>query len=221
MRKKTKLVCGVGINDADYKVYKYETINGKWKVVWTCPYYKRWHSMLERCYYEKLQEKRPTYKGCTVCTEWLTFSNFKRWMEEQEWEGRQLDKDLLIEGNKVYSAAACIFLPSKLNSFTTTSGKIRGQYPLGVSYMKKLKYMVNELSKPYKSSINNQTGKIFCLGYYATPEEAHQVYLSAKLGYCEEHIEEFKDEPLILKGLIRIKDKIQCHINNNLELTSF
>ena len=93
-----KLVCGVGINDADYAVVEWETIgyvNGKQnqKRVWECPYYKVWGSMLKRCYSDKYQERYQTYKGCTVSEEWLTFSNFKNWMEKQDWEGKHLDKE--------------------------------------------------------------------------------------------------------------------------------
>lgn len=221
MRKKNKLVFGIGINDLDYPTKQYEIINGKWKIVWDCPYYVKWKSMLMRCYSKKYQERQPTYKGCSVCEEWLLFSSFKSWMEEQEWEDRQLDKDFLVEGNKVYSPSTCVYLPSKLNNFITTSGKIRGRYPLGVSYKKKGKDMVNELNNPYVSKISDQAVNKIHLGYYSTQKEAHQVYLKAKLEQCEDYLIEFKDERLIMKGLTRIYNKIQYHIENNLELTSF
>ena len=112
--KPKKLVCGVGINDADYAVQKLETVgyaDGKRKqrLVWVCPYYQTWIDMLKRCYSDKLQERQPTYKGCSVSEEWLTFSAFKVWMEKQDFERKQLDKDLLFEGNKVYSAETCVF----------------------------------------------------------------------------------------------------------------
>lgn len=219
--KSKKLVFGVGINDADYKINKKVKVGGKWKVIWRCHYYERWTGMLKRCYSERSQEKRPTYKGCTVCEEWLLFSTFKKWMEVQNWEDSHLDKDFLIEGNKVYSPSTCVFLPRKLNTFITTSGKARGKYPLGVCYRKKTKGMVNEYSKPYLGQVNDQTGRPVYLGLYSAPEEAHQRYLEEKLKYCKEYIEEYKDEPLIMKGLTRIKDKIQHHIENNLELTGF
>jgi len=104
--KAKKLVYGVGINDADYVTQKWETIsyvNGKQKqnLVWECHYYRTWCGMLMRCYSAKHQERNPTYKGCSVSEEWLRFSNFKSWMERQDFEGMQLDKDLLFEGNKV------------------------------------------------------------------------------------------------------------------------
>lgn len=49
--------------------------------------------------------------GCSVCEEWLTFSNFKRWMEQQDYEGKALDKDLLVSQNKTYSSETCVFVP--------------------------------------------------------------------------------------------------------------
>ena len=68
MHGNRSLICGVGVNDANYAT------SGKRM----CPFYRRWINMLERCYSEKFQEKNPTYRGCSVCEEWLTFSNFKR-----------------------------------------------------------------------------------------------------------------------------------------------
>lgn len=221
MKKIRGIVCGVGINDADYNVTRREKVGGKWKNVWKCPYYRKWLGMLQRCYSKKIQERQPTYKGCTVCEEWLLFSTFKRWMEEQEWEGRQLDKDFLVDGNKVYSPTTCVFIPQKLNSFVISCGKSRGFLPLGVRYTEKPKHMINELTKPYRSQINNQTGESVHIGCYSTPEEAHQGYLVEKLKMCEEYLIEFGDEELVVKGLTRIRNKIKHHIDNNLELTSY
>ena len=177
--------------------------------------------MLKRCYYKKYLESRQTYKGCSVCEGWLLFSTFKKWMEQQDWEDRALDKDFLIGGNKIYSPDTCVFIPLEINNFITTRAAKRGEYPLGVYYRKKNKDMVNERSKPYMSRVGNQGGKADYLGVFETPEEAHQAYLKVKLEQCVDYIEEFKGEPLIVKGLERVRDKIQYHIDNNLELTSF
>ena len=219
--KEGKLVYGIGINDADYRIYRREIINGKLKIVWKCPYYTKWGGMLRRCYSKEYQEKYPTYKGCIVHEDWLLFSNFKEWMEAQTWQNRQLDKDFLIEENKMYSPSTCLFIPQELNKFILTRGRARGVYPMGVSYRKKDKRMVNEYNNPYMSMIRNQRGKQVHLGLYSTPKEAHQRYLEEKLKYCKEYLKEFIGEPLVVKGLTRIRDKIQYHIDNNLELTSF
>ena len=116
--KPRKLVHGVGINDADYAVANYETIGcvdgkQKQKRVWLCPYYQAWTSMLERCYSAKWHERNPTYKNCTVSDEWLTFSNFKAWMEKQDFEGKQFDKDLLVQVIRFYSAETAFLLQNQ------------------------------------------------------------------------------------------------------------
>ena len=176
---KTKLVYGVGINDADYVVVKMETIgyeNGKIKqrMVWSCPYYRAWKSMLRRCYSAKLQEKYPTYAGCSVSEEWLTFSVFKSWMEEQDWEGMQLDKDILFNGNKVYSAETCAFVTSVVNNFATDCGAARGEWMIGVNWHKRDGKFRAICRNPFTKKQEN-------LGYFTCEEEAHQAWLKRKL----------------------------------------
>jgi len=176
--KPKKLVCGVGINDADYAVQKTEAIqvNGKrkQKMVWECPYYRAWGSMLKRCYSSKLQERRPTYKNCTVSKEWLTFSNFRAWMKKQDWEGMQLDKDLLLEGNKVYSSETCVFVSSVVNAFTTDRGADRGEWLIGVYW--------DENGKKFRAQCSNPfTKKQEHLGCFTCELEAHKAWAKRKL----------------------------------------
>ena len=120
---RTRLVCGVGINDADYKVELKRVVgrvNGKpiREIDWICPFYYKWRNMLVRGYSRKLKDRHKTYEECYVCEEWLRFSNFKAWMEQQDWEGKQLDKDLLVIGNKLYSPSTCCFVSRQVNSFS-------------------------------------------------------------------------------------------------------
>ena len=218
MRSKAKLVCGVGINDANYITEKRAMVDGRNVRVWACPYVEKWRRVLKRCYSKKEQQRKPLYRGCTVCDDWLTFSNFKKWMVEQDWEGRQLDKDFLVEGNKVYSPSTCVFLPQKLNKFIILHNSARGDYPIGVSFQHKSSDMKNDLKKPYRCSINNMRGNPIYLGVYSDPMEAHNVLLEYKLKFCEDYLEEFKDESLIVQGLTRIRDKIRYHLDNNIEL---
>ena len=178
MTDKKRLVYGVGINDADYVVQKNETIvvNGvlKQKRVWICPYYLTWKSMLERCYSSKYQERWPTYKDCSVSDEWLTFSVFKCWMEKQDFEGMQLDKDLLFSGNKVYSKETCVFVTRVVNMFTLDSRASRGEWLIGVSWYK--------ASSKFRSSCCNPfTKKQEHLGLFIDELEAHQAWLERKL----------------------------------------
>ena len=179
MIKVKKLVFGVGVNDADYVTKVFETIGyvdgkRKQKLVWVCPYYRVWTSMLKRCYSTKYQEKYPTYKGCTVSDEWLTFSVFKSWMESQDFEGKQLDKDLLFEGNKVYSAETCVFVTKVVNTFIIDCGSTRGELPIGVCWNKRDEKFVAQCRNPF-------TDKRGHLGYFDCPKEAHKAWLKRKL----------------------------------------
>lgn len=171
-----KLICGVGTNDADYKVTKYEKITKK--QIWICPFYKTWKNMLVRCYDEKRQKVYPSYKDCKVCPEWLIFSNFKKWMELQDWLGKELDKDLLNKGNKLYSESTCIFLDVRVNLFLLESNSTRGEYPIGVNLYKP--------SGNFVAKINTGGVGQKHLGYFDTPEEAHKCWLDNKIKLAKE-----------------------------------
>jgi len=133
LRKRLKKVCGRGINDADYPVHKFSyKKNSKGNLVvdkriWTCPYYSVWYDMFRRCFLSDGKRGQKNYTSCSVCEEWLTFSNFKKWMEKQDWEGKELDKDLLVEGNKIYSPSTCTFISHDLNQFFKDRGNDRGR----------------------------------------------------------------------------------------------
>lgn len=163
-----KLVYGAGINDADYVVQP--TINGKQVA---CPFYRAWKGMLQRCYDSKYQAKYPAYIGCSVCDEWKTFSNFRRWMEPQDWQGKELDKDLLFIGNKIYSPDACVFVNSTTNNFTTDHGADRGEWPLGVSFHKRDGKLEARCRNPF-------TAKKESLGYYTCQTQAHEAWRKRK-----------------------------------------
>lgn len=178
-------MCGVGINDAGYVKEKGVSIEGKWKVVWRCPYYITWTSMLKRCYSEPYHKRYPTYIGCTVTEEWKTFSNFKTWMEAQEWEGKQLDKDLLLEGNKEYGPVTCVFIPEMINKFMLDRGSCRGELPLGVD--------IHE--GKYRAQCRNPfTKKNEYLGLFSCPEGAHRAWKAKKAEHARRLAEEQTDE---------------------------
>lgn len=162
---KRKLKYGVALNDADYQISK--LIQGK-KVI--CPYYNVWDKMLKRCYSKSSLKSKPSYVGCKVCEEWLTFSNFKAWMEGKDWEDRELDKDILGNG-KIYSPETCIFITPRLNRFLTNSKSSRGDYRIGVDYVEEYGKYRSRCSNPFSK------GKWFSLGLYLTEEEAYRAWL--------------------------------------------
>lgn len=174
LRKKNKLICGIGINDAQYNTSISEIINGKRKTVWTCPFYKRWSKMLVRCYSKQWLKSNPHYLGCSVCDEWLYFSRFKSWMEQQDWEGKELDKDLLVAGNREYGPEVCLFVSRAVNSFLIDQETSRGQFPIGV-YFDKSKNKFRAMCSVVGTSKNK------ALGTFRTAEEAHEVWLAFKV----------------------------------------
>ena len=174
----SKLVFGVGVNDLDYRtqVYEYVTEDGGRRIkkhVFRCKYYAAWTSMLERCYSKKYLESNPTYIGTSVCNEWLYATAFKKWMEEQDWQGKCLDKDIIVPRSKLYSPETCAFVLEATNLFVIACDASRGDYPIGV-----------DLYKPtgkYRARCQNLfTGKKEHLGYFSTPEEAHEAWRKRK-----------------------------------------
>ena len=166
--KKNQKVYGVGVNDADYPTQP--RVDGK-KV--KCRYYATWENMLQRCYNEKLLERQPTYRGCSVYPDWLYFMNFRKWMIQQDWEGKALDKDLLVVGNKVYSANTCVFVDRMTNSFTIDSAGARGDYPLGVNFHKASGKFTAFCCNPFSK-------KQEYLGYFHCPNQAHLAWKARK-----------------------------------------
>ena len=175
--KKKATVYGVGINDADYKTRLYSGAIGKQSVLWTCPFYRKWMGLLERCYSKKLWDKYPTYRDCTISEDWKLFSNFRDWMVGQDWEGMQLDKDILVVGNKHYSPETCVFVTKQVNLFVTDNGKARGDYLIGAYW--------DTSREKFRSYCNNPfTKKKEHLGFFDCEVEAHNAWLKRKLEHA-------------------------------------
>lgn len=88
--------------------------------------YNAWASMLKRCYTRR--ENNPSYEGCTVCEEWKCFQNFAKWVESEGLvKGMQLDKDILVPGNKVYSPLRCSVVTAAEN-LTEMNNRMRPIY---------------------------------------------------------------------------------------------
>lgn len=181
------IIFGIATNDANY-ITK-QTINGK-KI--TCPFYRKWMNMLSRCYCDKYQAKQGTYIGCAVAIEWHSFSVFKSWMEEQDWEGKHLDKDILIEGNKVYSPENCVFVTRAINNLLNDNKSRRGAYPLGVCF--------NARANKFQAEIRIN-GKAKYLGCFSSPEKAGEAYLKSKAALIRKVAEE--QAPRLKNGLLR------------------
>ncbi len=78
--------------------------------------YKVWLDMLKRCYCSKYQAKNKTYIGCEVAEEWWDLREFTKWFEIHYEEGKYLDKDIKVKGNKIYGSDTCLFVTPSENS---------------------------------------------------------------------------------------------------------
>lgn len=164
-----KTVYGVGyVGIGPHRV----SLNSKKNAAYQC-----WYDMLERCYSEKLLRMRPTYKGCVVCDEWHNFQTFADFYHNDPYrqDGWELDKDLIVPGNKEYGPNVCAFVPSHLNSILSDHRGARGNLPQGV----------NIKGNNYQAKISKDGVRVN-IGHYPTQELAYAVYESEKLKYLKE-----------------------------------
>ncbi len=171
-------VCGVGILGAKYQ----STINGV-----NTKEYKLWCHMLERCYSNTYKKKYPTYEGCEASENFKSYEYFYEWCHNQIGfgvKGWQLDKDLLIKGNKVYSETTCVFLPQEINTVLVKREASRGEYLIGVCWHKK--------DKAFAAQVNK--GKPEHLGYFNTEIEAFDAYKVAKESFIKEQANKWKSQ---------------------------
>jgi hypothetical protein len=145
--------------------------------------YQTWRGMLGRGHYEKLQERRPTYKGCSVAEDWHNFQVFAEWFENNYKESYVLDKDILQKGNKIYSPETCCFVPQEINNLLIKYDSKRGKYPIGI-------HKVGNRFK-VQLSINGIQAH---LGYFKTIEEAFEAYKTAKEIYIEEMADKWRGQ---------------------------
>ena len=148
------------------------------------------NNMKTRCYNTNYHKVRPDYKDCTICDEWLDDKkSFYEWVDHNfyEIEGEptvELDKDILVPGNKVYSPDTCIFVPKRINDlFVHIHGRKKNGLPTGVTYSKKTgKYQaaVRESCKDTDSKDEDKK-KTVRLGFFDTIEEAYEVYKTHKM----------------------------------------
>ena len=138
--------------------------------------YDTWINMMQRCYDSKYNEKYPTYKDCSISDEFHNFQNFGEWDNDNYYqikgERMELDKDILVKHNKIYSPETCIYVPKTINLLFTKRQNDRGDNLIGTYLHKNDKYIAQ------CSLINPKTGKSKqeYLGYYDTEFEAFQVY---------------------------------------------
>lgn len=161
--------------------------------------YRIWKHVLIRCCDKTFKKKNPTYDSCTVCEEWLVFSNFKEWFDNNYINGWHLDKDILIKGNKLYSPETCCFVPQKINSLFVKSNKKRGSCCIGVT----------KHGTGYRALMDAH-GKYERLGTFRTEIDAFNAYKQRKEEFIKEVADKYKQvlKPIVYKALYNYKVEI-------------
>lgn len=154
--------------------------------------YSTWAGMIERVNCEKFLNKAPAYRSCTIVDEWYCFANFYEWAIKQKgchtktW---QLDKDLLVKGNKIYSPETCCFIPPVINGMLTKREAKRGNFPIGVHKMT----VKNHRLKPFRAVCCNGLTRSRVGKSFSCPTEAFIWYKHQKEETLKEAAEKYKD----------------------------
>lgn len=147
--------------------------------------------MLQRCYDPSTYKRYPTYLGCSVDSDWLVFSKFRDWALTQDYQNKQLDKDLLFPNNKIYSKDTCVFISSELNMFIAAPRVSKSGLPTGVT---------KDRTK-FQARCNNPFTKTrVSLGSFQTKEQAHEAWKKYKHSLSLEYAK-LESDPRIIKAL--------------------
>lgn len=146
-----------------------------------------WNDMNTRCYNDKLHDRFPQYSDCEV--KFSSKEDFYKWVDENYYtidgEIIDLDKDILVKGNKDYGRDTCIFAPHSINTLFLSNKKGRGKYPIGVSYDKD--------RNKYRADFSFNGNRIH-LHRWNTPEEAFIEYKAYKEAFIKAVADRYKDK---------------------------
>tara|TARA_B100001105_G_scaffold148940_1_gene119429 strand:- start:1917 stop:2660 length:744 start_codon:yes stop_codon:yes gene_type:complete len=160
--------------------------------VTSLPAYHCWKHMLVRCYSENYHSTRGTYRDCSVEKSWHNFTTFEVWFDKNYVEGYHLDKDLLEQGNRVYSKDTCCFIPDYLNSLIVEREIVVDGCEVGVSKRRK------KGSTEYNGLYNIQISGNY-LGRTGNLEDANSRYKEFKSLLFEEAADKLEGLSLITK----------------------
>ena len=173
-------VHGVGVIGSKYPI----TINRK-----KTKEYALWTSMISRCYSDRHHKNLETYKDCTISDNFKSYEYFYEWCNNQTGFNSlnfDLDKDLLIKGNKIYSENTCVFIPHEVNACFVKAKTIRGELPIGVTIDKRHNVYVANLKAKHREKSY--------IASFSNPIEAFNAYKKAKEFYIKELANKWKDK---------------------------
>lgn len=173
------------------------------------PEYSVWEKMLSRCYIYK--ECTTYYNICEIDPMWFNFQEFARFYVEHPFriEGWDLDKDILVKGNKLYSPETCCFVPNEINKAVQLSKPRKdaeNKLPVGVRFDDSLK----KSTRKYMWRCVVPDGTTNIVGRCTTPEEAFHHYKIAKEARLRFLANKWKDDisPDVYIALLNFKVEI-------------
>lgn len=165
--------------------------------------YDMWSSLIRRANSLRYKEDFNSYSKVIACEEWHNFQNFAEWFynnyDFDKYKGFELDKDILIKGNKVYSPETCCFVPKEINYLFTKRQNKRGDYPIGVTFK----------DNKFRATSTQNRKQIF-LGYFDTPQEAFDAYKLSKEQYIKEVADKWRDliDPRVYQAMYNYEVEI-------------
>lgn len=143
--------------------------------------YDRWRNILLRCYGDGRNTK---YKECRVHKRWLNFQLFcvdAQKLKNWDLPSCHIDKDILVQNNKIYGPGKCCFVPAEINKALqrenkTNKGKLK--CVLGVT----------------KSSAHRYHARGKSNSYFNTEEEAYLAYKTARIKYIKNLAIKYKND---------------------------
>lgn len=148
--------------------------------------YNTWVGLLHRCYSEKRKVKEVTYQDKLVNSIWHNYQNFAEWCQTATGfgsDGWELDKDIIVPGNKVYGPETCAFVPKEINLIIKSSGQISSSGCIGVHWCKSENKFRAQLHK---------NGEQVILGRFKDKEDAFICYKINKEAHVKERANFYK-----------------------------
>lgn len=133
---------------------------------------------------KQCQKHLPTYVDCDSSENFKDFQYFAEWCNNQiGWNDYkfQLDKDLLVKGNKLYSEDNCVFLPSYINNFIVVQKKGIQGLPAGIFFC--------DRHCGFRSVLANKGGELMT---FNSAEEAWEFYKRTKENLAKELAQQYK-----------------------------
>lgn len=146
----------------------------------------------------------PKYRDCRIDERWADCQVFFKWLRENAVEGWVLDKDILVEGNRVYGPDTCVFVPEPLNlAFKSRySRKDGGNLPKGV----------RREGPRFRAQITRY-GKEYYLGTFPTVEIASLVAQRESLRHKYNVVMSYRNDPRLTALIDVLVERLKNQAN--------